>query len=335
MLMDNFWDLAVPVLRRVWPIVFLVGVFALVMIVIALPVFISIPLLLAMLGLSPHVIVPVYVRLKRDAARDAALPATSPDPTPRWMRSDRLPVPGTEVASTRSPTVAGPSMEIGTAGTARPAPNTMVSPNLSSGTVAEPIAPSMRVSGGPLTGRSQEEPGKPLLLPHSEGISARIPDQPAPQSPPSDSPPRTTADLAVLPASAFREHCRTVLGRRGYRDLSDEPRATGPEGITPDLIGRDSLGRRAVVLCRQDAPGTVLGRDVVQAFLERRDVTNRLDRAAIVTTGRVDPVATRLARQHDLVLIDGDDLTASLSPADHSPDETSASWIRSPATRSK
>lgn len=114
---------------------------------------------------------------------------------------------------------------------------------------------------------------------------------------------------------AFRERCAEELRRLGYTNVRHEliaPSWSGALAFDPDLVGRDSVGRRTVIRCQQDDPDMVLGRDIVQMFLDGRNAGHRLDRGVIVTTGRFDPLAVRLARQHDVVLVDGVDLTGVL-----------------------
>ncbi len=180
------------------------------------------------------------------------------------------------------------------------------SPDFSDDPAVIEVAPPVIVTDIP----SQPIPSDPVAITSERGESAfrqttyrTVPTIPIARDD------RTLTDLASEPAETFRDDCAEVLRRLGYARVRHE--ATAPP-FTPDLVGEDDLGRRTVVRCRQDDPAVTLDSATIQAFIDAKNARHRLERGVLITIGQFDPSAFRLARQHDLALIDGGDLSAAL-----------------------
>jgi restriction system protein len=91
----------------------------------------------------------------------------------------------------------------------------------------------------------------------------------------------------------------------GYRDVQH---VGGSGDLAADLKCRDGVGRSVVVQCKRYAPGVSIGSPEVQKFIGMVTVHHQAERGIFVTTSVFTAPAVRLARQHDIELIDGRDL---------------------------
>lgn len=103
----------------------------------------------------------------------------------------------------------------------------------------------------------------------------------------------------------FEEFCAKALNSMGYQDMK---RTGGAGDLQADIIGKDTHGRSTIVQCKRYKPGSKIGSPVIQSFIGMKSVHHRADRGIFVTTADYSRPAIRLAQQHDIVLIDGDDL---------------------------
>lgn len=122
--------------------------------------------------------------------------------------------------------------------------------------------------------------------------------------------PVTLGDLLAMSPTEFEQLCVRALVRLGYNDV----RRTGGAGdLAADIVARDVQGRSCIVQCKRYAPGSGVGSPVVQTFIGMQAVHHKADRGIIMTTAAFTKPAIDLAKQHDIVLIDGDDIVKILN----------------------
>jgi hypothetical protein len=112
-------------------------------------------------------------------------------------------------------------------------------------------------------------------------------------------------DLLAMPPPEFEELCARALLELGY-DRIRETGETAEHGT--DLTATDAQGRSVVVRCVRNAAGLGVSSTVVQRFIGTIAAEPAVDRGVIVTTTEFTRSAIDLAAQHDVVIIDGDDL---------------------------
>ncbi|MGH2534507.1 MAG: restriction endonuclease [Thermomicrobiales bacterium] len=122
--------------------------------------------------------------------------------------------------------------------------------------------------------------------------------------------PVALSDLLAMTPTEFEQLCVRALVRLGYDDV----RRTGGAGdLAADIVAQDVQGRSCVVQCKRYAPGSGVGSPVVQTFIGMKAVHHKADRGIIMTTAEFTKPAITLAKQHDIVLIDGDDIVKILN----------------------
>ena len=112
--------------------------------------------------------------------------------------------------------------------------------------------------------------------------------------------------LALTPA-AFEHEVADLLRSLGFTAVE----VTGTAGdLQADILARDADGRETIVQCKRYAPGRTVGSPVLQSFIGMARIHHDCERAMFVTTGSFTQPACALADEHDIELIDGDDLVA-------------------------
>lgn len=115
----------------------------------------------------------------------------------------------------------------------------------------------------------------------------------------------TLDDLLTLSPTEFEDFCVKALEGIGYTHVK---RTGGSGDLAADVVARDLTGASTIVQCKRYQPGAKIGSPAVQMFIGMKNVHHRADRGIYMTTAEYSAPAMKLARQHDLVLIDGDDL---------------------------
>lgn len=123
---------------------------------------------------------------------------------------------------------------------------------------------------------------------------------------------RGLGDLLVLTPTEFEWAVGALLVAEGYRDVV---RIGGAGDLGVDLTARDSQGKLVVVQCKRYAPGTTVGSPAVQSFIGMATVHHQAQRGLFVTTSTLTTPARALARQHDIEVIDGQELTRRIAKA--------------------
>lgn len=115
----------------------------------------------------------------------------------------------------------------------------------------------------------------------------------------------TLHDILKMSPQEFEEFCARALSGMGYKDMK---RIGGAGDLQADLIGIDTHGRSTIVQCKRYRPGSKVGSPVIQTFIGMKSVHHGAERGIFMTTADYSQPAINLARRHDIVLIDGDDL---------------------------
>ena len=120
----------------------------------------------------------------------------------------------------------------------------------------------------------------------------------------------TLDDLLAMTPTEFEQLCVRALLNIGYQEV----RRTGDDGdLAADVTGKDSQDRSFVAQCRRLPRGSEIGAAEIQTFIGMKIVHHQADRGAMMTTAAFSAPAIDLARQHDIVLIDGDDIVKVLN----------------------
>ena len=125
-------------------------------------------------------------------------------------------------------------------------------------------------------------------------------------------------DMLEMTPTEFEEFTGRALESLGYCSVN---RVGGSGDLAADLTATDPQGRSAIVQCKRYSPGSKVGSPALQAFIGMKSVHHQAERGIFVTTADYTQQAIDLAKQHDIVLIDGDDLVkiAALALTPHSP----------------
>jgi len=112
-------------------------------------------------------------------------------------------------------------------------------------------------------------------------------------------------DLLAMSPTEFEQLCVRALTALGYQDV----RRTGGAGdLNADIVAKDGDGRSCIVQCKRYAPGSNVGSPVVQTFIGMKTVHHKADRGVIMTTAEFSRPAVDLATQHNIVLVDGNNI---------------------------
>ncbi len=121
---------------------------------------------------------------------------------------------------------------------------------------------------------------------------------------------RTLADLLALTPGQFEAATAGMLRQLGYNDV----RRTGGAGdLNVDVWARDPNGARVAIQCKQYGPGHYVGSPEVQTFIGMMYQHHGADRGIFVTTSWFSRPAVALAKQHNIVLWDGQELSRQLA----------------------
>ncbi len=143
------------------------------------------------------------------------------------------------------------------------------------------------------------------LSPAGQSAFAETAHQPLPVAPRRESSLITINHLLAMTPTGFEEFCVRALEGIGYTEVR---RVGGAGDLTADIFGIDNVGRSTVVQCKRYKPGTKVGSPALQMFIGMKSVHHQAERGIYMTTADYSVPAVRLARQHDIVLIDGDDM---------------------------
>ncbi|MBA2521295.1 MAG: restriction endonuclease [Chloroflexia bacterium] len=115
----------------------------------------------------------------------------------------------------------------------------------------------------------------------------------------------TLGNMLTMSPTEFEEFTGKALESLGYQNVA---RVGGAGDLGADLTATDPQGRSAIVQCKRYTPGSRVRSPALQSFIGMRAVHHKADRGIFVTTADYTQQAIDLANEHDIVLIDGDDL---------------------------
>jgi hypothetical protein len=116
---------------------------------------------------------------------------------------------------------------------------------------------------------------------------------------------RTLSELLMLSPSQFESAIAQLFRDSGYRHVKMRG-GSGDLGV--DITCDGPNGERVAVQCKRYAPGKPVGSPVIQSFIGMATTHHRVDRGIVVTTSNFTEPARKLAKQHRIRLIDGDEL---------------------------
>jgi len=119
--------------------------------------------------------------------------------------------------------------------------------------------------------------------------------------------PATLDALLEISPAELEQLCVRLLSGLGYTDLV----RTGGAGDLGTIVGTDPVGRSVVVQSIRYT-GDTLGTDTVQSFVAMMTAGPHADRGILMATADFSQPASRLAMEHDVLIIDGDDLVKLL-----------------------
>ena len=115
----------------------------------------------------------------------------------------------------------------------------------------------------------------------------------------------TLKDMLDMSPTGFEEFCVSALEGIGYKDVK---RVGGAGDLAADIFATDPYGKSTIVQCKRYQPGSKIGSPAIQTFIGMKNVHHQADRGIFMTTADYSLPAVRLAKQHDLILVDGDDM---------------------------
>ncbi len=117
---------------------------------------------------------------------------------------------------------------------------------------------------------------------------------------------QTLGGILMLSPYDFEKLTGTLLRAWGYQNVQ---RVGGSGDLGADLTAINEQGELVVVQCKRYAPGKSIGSPDIQKFIGMMNVHHGASRGIFVTTSTFTQPAIDLAKQHSIMLIDGDDLT--------------------------
>ncbi len=107
----------------------------------------------------------------------------------------------------------------------------------------------------------------------------------------------------------FEEAVANLIVPLGYRDVRV---VGGVADLGVDVLCRDRKGRKVAIQVKRYSPENPIGSSAVQTFMGGM-LAHQAERGIIVTTSSFTGPARSLARDHDIQLIDGAELTRMLA----------------------
>ena len=115
----------------------------------------------------------------------------------------------------------------------------------------------------------------------------------------------TMQGLLELSPAEFEVEVAALLESSGFGAVAV---SGGAGDLQADIVAIDPQGLHTIVQCKRYLPDRTVGSPVIQSFIGMARVHHECERALFVTTGSFTTPAQRLADEHDIELVDGDEL---------------------------
>jgi len=147
----------------------------------------------------------------------------------------------------------------------------------------------------PVSPQTQQWPPIPIVQP----------PQPLPRAP--QAPPHThsVGGFLLLDPTQFEEYVAQLLRADGHQHVR---RQGGAGDLNVDIACMTPRGEYMVVQCKRFKPGHTVGSPVIQTFIGMVQVHHHAQSSMVVTTSTFTKQAKALARQHNIILVNGEQL---------------------------
>lgn len=115
----------------------------------------------------------------------------------------------------------------------------------------------------------------------------------------------TMQGLMELTPGEFEDEVADLLRSLGFTSVDV---CGGASDLQADIVATDPDGYTTIVQCKRYAPGRTIGSPVIQSFIGMARVHHECERAMFVTTASFTAPARHLADEHDIELIEGEEL---------------------------
>ncbi len=116
---------------------------------------------------------------------------------------------------------------------------------------------------------------------------------------------KTLGGMLMLTPTQFEEVIGQMLASKGLQYVR---RVGGSGDLSVDLLAIDTNGNRVVVQCKRYNPGRSISSPELQKFIGMMFVQHKAQKGIFVTTSTFTQPAIDLAKDNDIVLIDGNTL---------------------------
>lgn len=116
---------------------------------------------------------------------------------------------------------------------------------------------------------------------------------------------KTLGGMLMLTPTQFEEVIGQMLASKGLQNVR---RVGGSGDLSVDLLAIDTNGNRVVVQCKRYNPGRSISSPELQKFIGMMFVQHKAHKGIFVTTSTFTQPAIDLARDNNIVLIDGNTL---------------------------
>lgn len=116
---------------------------------------------------------------------------------------------------------------------------------------------------------------------------------------------KTLGGMLMLTPTEFEEVIGQMLASKGLQNVR---RVGGSGDLSVDLLATDTHGNRVVVQCKRYNPGRSISSPELQKFIGMMFVQHKAQKGIFVTTSTFTQPAIDLAKDNNIVLIDGNAL---------------------------
>ena len=125
---------------------------------------------------------------------------------------------------------------------------------------------------------------------------------------------KSLGDILALTPKEFEDLTGKILEVNGFHDVQI---VGGSGDLGVDIFAWDQFGYKHGVQCKRYAPGNTVGSQAIQTFIGMMLFHHQVQKGIFVTTSTFSRPAIDLAAQHDIQLIDGNELIELLKRLQH------------------